>query len=303
MKLKLPVAITSKAGHSSIILKKNSPKILFGLGIVGFAATTVTACRATLHLEEILDENKKNVEIAKELREKSHPDYSENDFNKDLGYIYARSLVSVAKLYAPSLALGAVSVASLTSSHNILNKRNASLTAAYVGVDKAFSEYRARVIEQLGEDKDRDFRYETEKVSVEETNTKGETKKVKKNQPTRSNDKSMYARFFDELNANWCSNPEYNLIFLRAQQNYANDKLVARGHLFLNDVYDMLGIDRTSAGAVVGWVAGGDGDNFVDFGIYDGDNYKARDFVNGREGAILLDFNVDGIVYDKIDKI
>jgi hypothetical protein len=64
----------------------------------------------------------------------------------------------------------------------------------------------------------------------------------------------------------------------------------------------MLGIDRSKAGSVVGWVITkeGTGDNFIDFGVFDGDNPRARDFVNGREGSILLDFNVDGVIYDKI---
>ena len=92
-------------------------------------------------------------------------------------------------------------------------------------------------------------------------------------------------------------------MFLRAQQQYANDKLIAQGHLFLNEVYDMLGLPRTKAGAIVGWVYDDNnavGDNFVDFGIYDVHRETARDFVNGYERSILLDFNVDGVIYDLI---
>ena len=109
---------------------------------------------------------------------------------------------------------------------------------------------------------------------------------------------SVYARFFDEGCEQWSKNPEYNLMFLRSQQNYYNDMLKSRGHVFLNEVYDALGIPRTQAGAVVGWMISDNGDNFIDFGVFDGDRPRARDFVNGYERSILLDFNVDGVIYD-----
>ena len=84
------------------------------------------------------------------------------------------------------------------------------------------------------------------------------------------------------------------------QQTFFNDLLLSRGHLFLNEVYDQIGIDRTKAGQVVGWVVSKDGDNFVDFGLFDGSTQEKRMFVNGHENSVLLDFNVDGVIYDKI---
>ena len=120
---------------------------------------------------------------------------------------------------------------------------------------------------------------------------------------------SQYARFFDETSPYWYKNsgnrsndgPEMNLFFLRAQQNYANELLKHRGYLFLNEVYDMLGMPRTKAGQIVGWIYkenNTDGDNYVDFGIYKTE--KNAKFVNGFENSILLDFNVDGAIIDKI---
>jgi hypothetical protein len=202
-------------------------------------------------------------------------------------------------LYAPAIACGALSIGALAGSHRVLTKRNLALTAAYSAVEKGFNDYRTRVVEEFGEDKDRELRYgtDTEKITTEGKDGKTKTKEVKIVGP---NSASVYARFFDEYCKNWKRQPEYNLLFLQCQQNYANDLLQSRGHIFLNEVYDMIGIDRSKAGAVVGWVISKDGDNFVDFGIFDGDNPKARDFVNGREGSILLDFNVDGVIYDKI---
>lgn len=113
---------------------------------------------------------------------------------------------------------------------------------------------------------------------------------------------SMYARFFDESCSNWYKDAEYNLMFLRQKQEYATAKLKNNGYLFLNDVYDMLGLPRSKVGQMVGWIYDIDnpdhvGDNYVDFGIYD---VKSRQFVNGFENIILLDFNVDGMILDKI---
>ena len=120
---------------------------------------------------------------------------------------------------------------------------------------------------------------------------------------------SIYAKIFDESNSNWSRNPVANLTFLRAQQNFANEKLRAEGYLFLNDVYQSLGMPRTSEGQIVGWVwdpnkeiEGHVGDDYVDFGIYN-ELYKdaaKRDFINAAEPCVWLDFNVDGVVYDLI---
>jgi outer membrane murein-binding lipoprotein Lpp len=287
----VPVAITRAIGQNSLLLQKNSPKILFGAGIVGVVGSTVLACRATLKMDEVLSEAQDKMAMARDL---DHAHYSEADRRKDITVIRVQTAVKIVKLYGPALVIGGLSVAALTSSHNILSRRNAGLTAAYAALERGFDEYRARVIAKYGEDEDRDLRYGTREITVEE---KGKKKKVVRVGP---GDPSIYARFFDVSSPSWNKDPEYNLIFLKCQQNYANDLLHARGHIFLNEVYDMLGIPRSKAGAVVGWVLGV-GDDFVDFGVFDDKSNKARDFVNGFEGAILLDFNVDGLIYDRIE--
>jgi len=209
----------------------------------------------------------------------------------------ARQVGKVIRLYTPAALVGGASILCLTKSHNILQERNLALAAAYAAVDKAFEEYRVRVVEKYGEDQDREFRYATEEIEYENPETgKIETQKVL----SRSNEHSQYARFFDQFSPSWSKEPEYNLLFLRCQQNWANDLLKARGHVFLNEVYDMLGIGRSKAGAVVGWMISDEGDNYIDFGVFEADNEMARNFVNGREGSILLDFNVDGVIYDRI---
>jgi hypothetical protein len=284
-----------KGARQLLVARKHSPQVLFGAGVVGVVATAVLSSKATLQLEETLEEINKQKRMAKTLNESGDVRYGEEAYKRDMAILMVRSVTKVAKLYMPAIIVGTASIAALTSSHVILTKRNVALTAAYAAVDKGFREYRDRVIAELGEEKDREFLYETEKQEVVEKTDKGE----KKSEVTEATGASIYARFFDELCVDWKPIPEYNRVFLQAKQNYANDLLNMNGHVFLNEVYDMLGLPRTKAGAVVGWVRG-KGDSFVDFGIFNADSPAARDFVNGREGAILLDFNVAGVIYDLI---
>lgn len=288
----IPMAVSKALGRRALVLEKNSPAILFGAGLAGMVGSTVLACRATLKLEEILDESKVDLRKVKTLE---HREYSEQDREKDVSIVYARTTMKIARLYTPAVIVGTASVAALVQSHSILNRRNAALTAAYVALEKGFAEYRQRVVEKYGEEEDRNFRYGTREVEVIKDGKKKTAVRVGEGEP------SIYARFFDPLSTEWSKEPEYNLIFLKCQQNYVNDLLRARGHVFLNEVYDKLGIPRSKAGSVVGWILIGDvKDNFIDFGVWDSEG-TVRDFVNGREASILLDFNVDGVIYDKID--
>lgn len=288
------------------VMKKHSPEILATVGVVGVVASGVMACKATMKLNDVLEDSKETIDKIKEVS--NNPSYaekySEEDAKKDLTITYAQTGVKVAKLYAPSIALGTFSLSCLLISNNILRKRNMALSAAYLTVDKSFKEYRNRVSERFGEQVEKEIRYNIKAQEMETTvkNEDGtETTVVEKVNVADPNLYSDYARFFDESCAAWQKDPEYNLMFLKSQQQYANDLLISRGRLFLNEVYDMLGIDRTKAGQVVGWVydpVNPIGDNFVDFGIYDMDKERVRAFVNGYEPNILLDFNVDGNVWD-----
>ena len=290
--------VTRGISRQNLKMQESAPKLLFVGGVVGMVGSTVLACRSTLRLQEVLDEVEENIVAAKAARE-LHPDmYSEEEKQKDTAIIYFRSGVAIAKLYAPSVILGAASVAMLTKSHNLLEERNAALTAAYVALDRGFREYRARVVEKYGEDVDREMRYDTELVVTGEGG-KGKPKSERRVSPEAQ---SIYARFFDEYSEWWSKEPEYNRLFLKNRQNWANDMLQARGHLFLNEVYRSLGIPHSRAGSIVGWKLGPEGDNYVDFGVFIPDgNDQIRHFVNGREGSILLDFNVDGVIYDQIE--
>lgn len=288
-------AVTSKVGRQLLQAQKHSPHLLFGAGVAGVVTGTVMACRATLKVDAYTADAAAKL---KEIDKLEHVEYSEEDRKKDKAIVYIQTAAKVAKLYAPSVIVLGGSIVALTSSHSIMTRRNAGLTAAYAALEKGFDEYRKRVRDELGEDKEREFRYGYEPCEVVDETEEGVKKSVVNR--VKPGTPSIYARFFDPTSSNWSKRPEYNKIFLQSQQNYANDMLLARGHLFLNEVYDMLGLERSSAGSVVGWVLDKAGDSYVDFGVFDASREKARDFVNGHEGSILLDFNVDGVIYDKI---
>lgn len=298
----VPKAVSVKFGRQLLHLQKASPRIMFIGGVATAVGSTVMACRATLKLSEVLDKADDLKAKAEVLHDRGmNVDYTDKQYSKDLTVIKIKTVLDITKLYGPAVGLGVISVALLTGSHITMNRRNASLTAAYAATDQAFQKYRDRVKEQLGDDADREFRYGSTVVQETVEGDDGKKKTVKKTRVGDHLEHSQYARFFDKLCENWKANSEYNMIFLKAQQNYANDMLQARGHVFLNEIYDMLGIERSGAGAVVGWLHGKGGDDYIDFGIFDDKaNQRVRDFVNGREDAILLDFNVDGTIFDKI---
>jgi Family of unknown function (DUF6353) len=300
MKL-VPEVIGQTISRNALIAQKNSPQVLFGVGVAGVVTSTVLACRATLKMDEVLEEAQEKIKKTEIVAENPEYEYTERDQKKDIKIIRVQTSIKITRLYAPAIIVGGLSIAALTRSHTMLNKRNAALTAAYGALSKGFDEYRGRVIEKYGEDQDRDFRYGTRKVEIEHPNDPTKTKKVTR---VGLDEPSIYARFFDESSSSWSKEPEYNLIFLKCQQNYSNDLLRARGHVFLNEVYDMLGIPRSKAGSVVGWVLSKErnSDNYINFGVFDGKTERQRDFVNGFEGAILLDFNVDGVIFDQLDE-
>lgn len=287
----IPQVLTRGAGTVALKAQMNAPTLLFGAGVLAMIGSTALACRATLKVEETLDKAEHDLEPLKE-----NPDYPEETRKRDVARIYTRTGRDLVRLYAPAIIVGGAGIFMLTRSHSILMKRNAALVAAYTAVDEAFKKYRSRVREKYGPEEDQRLMFSHEEVEVLTEKGKLETQvRVDPEAP------SMYARFFDSLCPPWDKDPEVNLYFLKSQQSYLNNRLLVRGHVFLNEVYEELGMLPSNAGSVVGWVISDDGDNFIDFGIWDGKTQVARDFVNGREGAILLDFNVDGLVWDKVE--
>lgn len=289
--------------RAGLKVKKHSPEILLAMGIVSFIATVITASKATLKIDEVLAEDSEKLDSCKKAHA-ANAYKSEEDYNQDVIILYSRMGLSLAKLYAVPTALGLASIGCFVSAHVIMDKRNAALTGSLIAVQSAFNKYRERVIEAEGKELDEKclHGYTKETIEKDEIDESGKTHKVKELvNKSDAPELSPYARIFDESSVYWQKAPEYNQIFLKRQQAAANDMLKIRGHVFLNEVYDMIGIPRSQLGAVVGWVYNSEkGDNFIDFGLTDITREKVRDFINGYERSILLDFNVDGIIYDLI---
>lgn len=296
--------VTRKMSVAKLKVVKHSPELLMVAGIAGGVVSAVMACKATTKVSAIMEETGKTLDAIHECAE--NPDmnekYTDEDRKKDLAITYVQTGVKFTKLYGPSIVVGGLSIAAILASNGILRKRNVALAAAFSSVSKSFDEYRGRVVEKYGKEVDDQLRMGTHEEVVQETvtddmgNEKQVTKTIKACNPLGS----PYAKCFDETNPNWERNADYNLMFLKAQQQYANDKLRANGYIFLNDVLDSLGFPRTKEGQIVGWVYKGDeGDNFVDFNL-DEKNEWVRDFMNGDEPSVWLDFNVQGNILDLI---
>lgn len=287
-------------------LKKQSPTICMVGGIVGMGVCTILACKQTTKLSEILEESQENIDKIHKCSEdeKLADQYSKEDAKKDTAIVYMQTGVKIAKLYAAPAVIGVVSVVSIVASHNIMTKRNVALAAAYATVDKTFKEYRSRVVDRFGEQVDHELRYDIKAKKFEKTETDPETgkeKKVKSTVDVSGLNNSPYTTFFDETTSKaYENNDDYNRMFLRSVQQWANDKLKVQGYLFLNDVYDALGMARTKAGQIVGWVYRPNDkgrDAYVDFRVFE---TNREDCENDYKKSWLLDFNVDGNILDLI---
>lgn len=295
-------------------LQKKSPEILIVTGVVGMVVTTVMACKATTKASEVAESTKEALDEIHEADAngvtKAGKAYSKKDTQEDLVKVYTHTAVSYAKLYAPAALMGMASVTCILTSHRIQKQRNVALATTLAATNKAFKDYRGRVIERFGEQVEKEIRYNIKAQEITETVTddKGKTKTVKKVadvpavegwDPSKF---SPYARAFDETNPAWMGNTEQNRFYLKARQAQATDMLRARGHLFLNEVYDMLNIPRTKMGAVVGWLYDPKcpelGDTYVDFGMFEVST--PREGTDVYDTIFILDFNARGDITDDI---
>jgi len=269
-------ALQRTLSRSALKLQKYSPQILTAVGIAGLVTAGVIAAKNTLKLEETLENSRERLDIVK-----THPEATQADINT----AYVKNVYDLAKLYAVPVTLSVASIVSILVGHKILHQRNLALIAAYKGLEQAFSEYRKRVVEEYGEDVDEKFRY-----GIRDVTEVGEDGKKVKSQ-TVNPPSSDYIMEFGPDNDNW-GRHEHNLFYVTRAQNYFNDLLRVKGHVFLQDVTRHLGLPDSKVGAVTGWVYDkGTGDDYIDFGIKD---------LQESHGYILFDFNVDGVILDLI---
>lgn len=284
-----------KVQRLALKASKYAPEILTGIGVVGVVASTILIARATTKVEPVIDHYTKEIEDVKHRRDLDAV-YAEENFKKDLFLLYWHEAGALAKLYAAPVTLQVGSLLAIVAGQGLSHRRAVSLLGAYKALEAGFSTYRQRVIDEYGEEKDRDYRTGFSTQTIEDPET-GKKKKVRTFDPNKT---SLYARIFEVGNDNWDRNSDIRLMFLKQHQQYANDILIARGYIFLNEVYRMLGFPDTKAGQSVGWYLrpNNNGDNFVDFGIY-----EDADVFNGKsQTRYLLDFNVDGVILDLIDE-
>lgn len=306
------VDILNKASRTfykvGFTLKKHSPTILAVAGTVGVVTSGVMACKATTKLSTILEEHEENVEKIHDYVDEHgySEDYTEKDGKKDITIVYTQTGIKLVKLYAPAVALGTISIAAMLGSNHILRKRNIALTAAYTTIERSFKSYRNRVIDRFGEKLDEELLYNIKTKEVEETvvDEDGKEKATKKTVDIIDiNDIEDYSRLFYEGNPGWDPDPRFTMMFLKEQQRYANKLLKKRGYLFLNEVYKMLGFSIIPEGQYIGWIYDEEnpiGDNRVDFGLLDTEDIDTIRFFNGDERAVLLKFNHDGNILDKM---
>jgi hypothetical protein len=299
--------LTRMAARATLEIKKNSPTILFVAGIAGVTTSTVMASMATLKLDKVVNDAQTRLltineaDAFNELHPEKAIDFDGNSAVQMKAFIYMRLVLDLGRLYGPAIIVGVAGVACLTKSHNILMKRNAALTAAYVTLERTYKAYRAKVRESIGDDKEAELHYEVQKELHEKEALAVEGKKKKKG----GTGPSIYSRWFDESCSSFSISPEANVMFLHFQQRAANDRLKAKGFIFLNEVYESVGVPETEAGTVVGWTLDGEGDNYVDFGIFNHHTDEVRNYVknDGTGAPILLDFNVDGPVSHKLGRL
>lgn len=307
MKMNAVMANVSRfAAKAKFKLGKHSPEILMVVGAVGAVTSTVMACKATLKVNDILAAHDATVATIHDVQEgkvqiKAGEEYTEEDVKKDLTTTYVQTGLKIAKLYAPAVILGTLSIGCMFGSNHILQKRNAALTAAYVTLDKAFGDYKERVTKRFGDRVQSELEHGIKAVEVESkvVNEDGTEETIKSYVDEVDGAHSPYDLIFDEMIDEWQPDAQYNKWHLAQVEDTANRRLRTQGYLFLNDVYRMIGRYNSGAmivkpeGQIVGW-------------LYDPNNENLQNCVKlgldkmHGDRNVVLHFNVDGPIIDKI---
>ena len=288
---------------AQLTVRKHSPEILMVAGVIGTVAGAVMACKETLELEDVLDECKQE-KMELEEQYAMCEEYSEDALKKDQVKLTIKQVAKIVKLYAPSVIMEVTSIGVIFASNDIMRKRNASMAAAYATLNSMYKRYRQNVIESYGEEVDKDMRFGVKHEKVTEIDEDGNKVKIDARIVDLDNTAlaiSDYSRFFQMGCKGFdASSGRYNLLYLKGIQAMFNNKLIADGYVMLNDVYRELGFDTIPEGWSIGWVYDEEnpiGDNYIDFGLYEARNKNQR-AVNDWEPVILMDFNVDGNLYE-----
>lgn len=312
---------SSAAKFGSNLIQKvkfRSPELLIGAGVVGLVGAAVVAVRRGVRWHTAA-----KAEIAHDLetikKAEGSPQYTREDKVQDYARVIGKGVWSFTQIYGPSVAVGVASVVSILAGTGILKGRLAAMTSAAATAQAALERYRSRVREKLGEDADYEFAYEVSAKKAKIKHEDGTKESLVTYHLVPSSGEWMaaspYSRLWDENAMEWCANRDIQFLTLRSLENHFNQELNARGVVFLNDVYKALGLPMSKDAALVGWIKDYDkpklaklaaelgrvpGDGVISFGVFENESPSARAYLAGDDDRVVLDFNVDGVIYDLI---
>ena len=294
----VPKAVTRMGSRTLLKLNGSSPTLLVVAGVGGLVATAVLASKASRKLDPIIETHRIKREDIK-TNSGREVFVSNRAEQKAILELYVETGTKLTKLYGPTLFIGTASVISVLGGHKILRGRQIATMAAYSGLLEQFQNYRKRIADTLGEEVEKGIYEGARGEWKENPDHPGEYQLTPVYDPDQPAD---YLRpWFDEFNNNWTRDPVANYLFLKGVQQHMNNRLAVKGHVFLNEVFDALGMERCSEGAVVGWVKHrSKGDGYVDFGFMTSRDPVAIAFCNGAERSVRLNFNIDGVIWDQI---
>lgn len=286
--------ITRLFNRQLFVIKKHIPDILTVVGIGGVLTGTVLACKATTRIKPIIDDHEDKVTYIHVVDDKILP---KNEKGRELLKVYGETGVELLKLYGPAIAVNICSILCIVSSDKKMKRNTLALGAGYSALMNEYLSYRKRVADKYGKDAELEL-YRGDRYLVEK-NEEENSVNIRVNRM----DIGEYTKLFDETSRYYTKTPAINFAFLRKKQEEANHLLKIRGYLFYNEVLKMLDLPLVSEGDYIGWVYDNNmivGNNYVDFGLTDFTSESVRYFINGRESVVMLNFNLDGYIYDSI---
>lgn len=302
-----------KIGLAGLTVKNYAPEIYLVGALSAGVASAVMLAKAHRKSDEVFEDVSINIQGVHDYVAEVNDDFSSDrpegspepldpiskaEEQKMLVPLYMDATRRAAILYGPAVLMGISSIALLMASHGVLRGRNRALLSALTLFERGFAEYRKRVVDELGEEADERFYYgaESRKITTLTKNKDGKTTKKKSilNHIPESPTPMIYSRVFDEGNMNWSSDSDMSEYFLRAVAQQMNDTLYIQGYVLLNTVYKSLGFAESPEGAVVGWSNKVPGDEYISFGLENDINQRAGD------NRWILDFNVNGVVFERI---
>lgn len=285
-------------------ISKHAPTILSITASAGVIATGYLAWKAGTRFEDVegrdWDRRKECLKNADIIPDEDVPKIERK--NRIL------FILDTVRTVAPAAIVGAATITMIYFSNSISKKRLAAMGAAYATLQTAFDGYKRTMVEALGKESvDKILKPKLPNVgkSAEEilsSDNKSDAAYVSDAVVNSLKALSPYARIIaEESSTCWDPNEDYTSQNLAAVQLWANRRLERKGHLFLNEIFDQLGLSRTREGAVVGWLKNGEGDGYVSFGDFDASIYRVpSDDYTRVDSNFIVDFNVDGVIWDRI---